>query len=299
MCCGLLAGLLWGASAPAADKPVVTWMMGASPPASMPVDGKLTDGFYDVAVKLVAQEWPEVEHRVVVVNGGRALSSLSSNMQACFASAVRTPERDRVGYFTASYLLPPLKVVAKPDKLTGMRKNAAGEVLPANLFDRDDLRGIIIPNRSYSPVVDALLALRPASSGLRTVITTDGGANLLKMLALDRADYSLAYDHTLVYNLKQNPDAFRHTQLVAAPLAGTETVLTGVYCPRSDWGREAVMRIDAILAKVSQTPQYRNALHRWLSPDAVARHKLAEAAFYAQRAKVTDPARFAPASNNP
>lgn len=276
----------------AADKPVMIWLVVDGPPASRPVDGRLTDGFFDVAIQLVEQEWPEVEHKVVVTNAGRAVASLAEGAQACFSGAVRTPERERMAFFTPTHLSPALRLIAKPATLAKLRKNARGEVLPANLFDREELRGIIIAHRSYSPVIDALLSLRPAKSGVKTVVTTDGGANILQMLALDRADYTLTYEHSLTYLMNRSPKAFQQAALTSAPLAGTEPVVSGIYCPHTEWGRDAITRIDAILARVSQTPQYQAALNRWLSPATLRQNKAALAGFYQQRAKPTDPARF-------
>jgi uncharacterized protein (TIGR02285 family) len=269
----------------AAPLPVMNWTVTDLPPGSMPVEGKLTDGIYDAALKMIWEEWPQVQHQITVANAGRAVARLSDGQQTCFSGAVRTPERDKLGYYTATHLIPALKLVTTAAKAGRFPRNARGEVLPASTFGQTQLRGLVLAHRSYTPVIDALLGGSQAHEGVRTVVSADGGVNVLQMIVLDRADYTLSYDHSLKYQLSRAPELARAARLVALPVAGTEPVLTGIYCPRTPWGREAITRIDAILARVSQTPRYQEAIDRWLTAETLKSHRALEAAFYKRRAK--------------
>jgi hypothetical protein len=60
-----------------------------------------------------------------------------------------------------------------------------------------------------------------------------------------------------------------------------------------------VMRPDAIVARLSQGPEYREALNRWLTPDAIKRHGKELNDFYRKRALPTNPAEFALAPASP
>ncbi len=294
----LAAGIAHGDQAgqagqgPQAVRPVMNWTVTELPPGSMPVDGQLTDGIYDTALKLVWQEWPEAQHQITVANAGRAVQRLAEGVQTCFSGAVRTPERDRIAYYTATHLIPALKLVTTYAKAGAFPKNARGEVLPAGTFGREDLRGLVLAHRSYTPVIDALLTGSMPHAGVKSVVSSDGGINVLQMIARDRADYTLSYDHSLTYQLRQQPEEFARAGLVALPLAGTEPVVAGIYCPRTPWGRQAIARVDAILARVSQTARYREAADRWFSTETLRQHKAAEAVFYKQRIRPADPAEF-------
>jgi uncharacterized protein (TIGR02285 family) len=292
----LLAWAAWvGAQAVAADLPVMNWTVTELPPGSMPVDGKLTDGIYDVALEMVWKEWPQVQHQITVANAGRAVQRLAEGQPTCFSGAVRTPERDKIAYYTATHLIPALKVITTQAKAGTLPKNPQGEVLPASLFGQGDLRGLVLAHRSYTPVIDALLEGKQPHPGVRTVVSSDGGVNVLQMLLLDRADYTLSYDHSLKYQLSRAPELTHGkggTKLVALPLAGTEPVLTGIYCPKTPWGHDAIVRIDAILTRVSQQPRYQEAADRWLTAETLKAHRALELAFYKRRAKPWEPGGF-------
>ncbi|WP_457421678.1 TIGR02285 family protein [Roseateles sp. P5_E7] len=278
--------------AQAAGKPVLTWVVLDLPPGSMPVNGRLTDGINDTALKLVFEEMPDWEHKVTVANTARAMLMLSEGAQACFGSALHTPERERIAYFTLAYLLPPLQLLARADTVERLPRNEQGEVLPAVLFDRPDLRGLVIPQRSYSATLDALLNRRSADSGIRAVLATEGGINLIKMLRLGRADYLIEYDFVLTLLQSRNPGVKQGVPLQALPLAGTAPIQVGVACPHTEWGRKAIIAIDAAIAKASSRPDYRNAVNRWLAPEVAKRYQKQQTEFFQRRARPADPGKY-------
>lgn len=290
----IAALLLAAAPAWAADKPVMTWLLLDLPPTSIIVDGKLTDGISDTTLKLIMQEWPEADHRTLMVNGARGMAYLAEGFPACFAGIIMTPEREKLAYFTQTHQAAPLHLVARADIVGKIAKNSKGEVLPATLFDRSDLRGIVVPQRSYSPVLDALLNLRGAQSGVRNALAADSGANILKMLNLGRGDYTIEYDFVLAYQQKRNPELLQPPGLKSVPLAGTSSPKVGIGCPHTDWGREAVQKIDAIMVKISKHPDYLNSQSKWLTPDALKSFKKTQDEFFKLRAKPTDPSRYEP-----
>lgn len=276
----------------AQDKPVVNWMVLDLPPASIPVDGVPTDGFVDILLKMIFEEMPEAQHKVLVVNTARAMATLAEGQPMCFATAIQTPERERVAYFTVTQVMPPLQIVARAEVAAKLPRNDKGEVLPATLFDRSDLRGLVVPQRSYSALLDALLSRHSPGSGVRNVLAADSGANILKMLSLDRGDYTVEYDYILNYQQKRNPDLLQSQKLKAFPIAGMAPIPVGIACPHTEWGRATIQRVDAIASKISASAEYRNALNRWLSPESAARFQKTQNDFYRQRAKPSAPDKY-------
>lgn len=270
----------------------MTWLIQDLPPVSMPVNGQPTAGTTDVLLKLIAREWPEANHQYVVSNTSRALAMLTEGQEACFSGAVITPERERFAYFAPTHFGIPLQLVTRSDLIAKLPKNEAGEVLPANLFDSASLRGLIVRNRSYSPVLDALLNLRSDKSAIGYAVLADGGANVFKMIALGRADYTLEYDFALAYQQEKNADFFASRKLQAVPIAGTHPFVSGIACPRTEWGRQAILRIDAIVAKLAAMPEYRTAADRWLTPSTIKRYRTARQNFFQQRTLPLPIARF-------
>lgn len=287
-----LMGLLLACASAHADKPVMTWMATQQAPSSMPVDGKFTVGITDAITNAVMLEWPEVDHRVVVVTSARGVQNLADGQPACFHNAVFTPERERIAYYSLTLLAPPLQLITRTDSVGKLPRNAAGEVLPSTLFDRGDLRGLITPGRSYSALLDALLRSRPKNSGVNPVFLADGGANVFKMLAMDRGEYTIDYAATLAYQQSLDSSLAGTKGLIALPIAGGAPIFVGIACPRTAWGRETILKIDGILSRLATRPEYLSALMRWQTPEVLARYKKDFAAFAQQRTRLTDPEKY-------
>jgi uncharacterized protein (TIGR02285 family) len=268
----------------AQDKPVMTWLQLNLPPGTILVDGKPTNGTVDQRLRLLISQWPQVQHEFVEVNTARLWQTLAqADSRACTNGALITPERERQFYNSATHVAFALGVVGKAAALQKMSKNRQGEVLPAALFDRNDLTGLIQPARSYSPLLDALLVGRSPGSKITQIGSTGGGANLLRMIATDRADYTLESEPTMLYLLATDP-ALNGMPLQFAPLAGGEIRRAGVVCPRNAWGYATIHKIDGMIAKLASNPSFQNRTNQWTSVQTAKRMKTAVDAFYAERA---------------
>ncbi len=287
-------GLCWPGWAQ--DKPTVTWMVADQPPASMPINGRPTNGVLDVLWKLIVQRSPEVQHQYVVAPTARALTGLAEGREACVMGLVLTAERERIAYFSETHFGPPLQLITRSEVIRRLPRNAAGEVLPGTLFDRQDLHGLLVRNRSYSPHLDALLNQRGNNSAVAYVNNAEGGANVFKMIALKRADYTLDYDFTLAYQLQRESAFFQNKRqtLVAVPVAGSLSFASGIACPRTPWGRQAILKIDSIVAGLATNKEYQESGNRWLTPQTVQRYRKDWEAFFRNRERLTDPQRYAP-----
>lgn len=284
----LVLGTAAGQGAPASDAaggPTMHWLMLDLPPGSMPVNEHPSDGMSDRVLERVMDEMPQYRHSVGVVGAARALLSLADGDRACFASAALTPQREQVAYFTPTYVLPAMRVVVRADKAQEVPLNEHGEVSMRELLRSKVLHGIVVKERSYSPSIDEQVRLIGADAGVRSVPASGGGTNLLKMLELDRADYTLEYDFVLTYQAKVLPVLLDPAHFVVLPIAGAEPVRVGIACPHTPWGRDMIRRIDAIVARVSKEPGYRSNVERWLTPAAAKRHKHLLDQFLAQRAE--------------
>ena len=290
-----LALLVCLGAAQAQGRPVIEWTVMDLPPSSIPVNGQLTDGLVDVILKMVFAEMPEYEHRITVTPIARTWVSLADGAPTCFTTALITPERERIAYTTLVQLTPPPQLVVSADAAARIPRNGKGEVPPSTLFSHGDLRGVVTPLRSYGATLDALLAQRPAQSGIREVAASGSGSNILEMLSKGRADYTVEFDYVLRYQQSRFPDSVSG-KLLALPIAGMQPIPTGIACPRTEWGRKMIVRIDAILARISQRPEYQRAKDRWLSADTIKRYQKAEAEFFRSRAYPSDAAKYPSAS---
>lgn len=278
----------------AQEKPTMRWWQFHLPPSTILVDEQPTNGIADQKLRIIMDQWPEVRHEFLGAKPARIWSDMATpDSRACFNSAILTPERELHFYMTATHLSPPVNVVAQSAVLRRMAKNASGEVLPGALFDRTDLSGILIPGRSYSALLDTLLSHRSPDVKLDFVNQSNGGTNILQMIVLGRADYTLEYDRTLNYLTGTEP-RLKNAGLQSAPIAGGKVSQVGIACPRNAWGYATIKKLDAIVKALAGTPEFQRQNSVWISANERARMKPALDAFYKERAKPTPPDRYTP-----
>jgi uncharacterized protein (TIGR02285 family) len=268
-------------AAPAQE--VMTWLMPDFPPAAIPVNGKPSNGIADQAVNFITARWPDMEHRYVYANARRTWELLARGEPMCFAAALRTPERERIAYFSNTNRVPPPMLVVRAAALPSVPLNSAGEAdLPA-LLAQETLRGLVVEKRSYGAVADGALARRPRRSMLQTVPATSYGKNIFKMIVAQRTDYTLDFDFSLAYEKALAPEL---AVLKAVPLAGSSApVTTGIACPRTAWGRAAILRVDRLLGTREGAEALLRAQSTWQTEAARQRYAADAAEFARQRAR--------------
>ncbi len=253
----------------------ITWLTSDNSTASNPA----VNGVTDTLVKMLTVWWPGVKHEVLIANTKRSWQMLEDGQQVCRANVVRTPEREKLVYFTNTQLTPPPQLVVRRDRLSRLPRTASGEVLLPQLLADDGLRGALVDGRSYGNAIDEMLAHRPGSANVTLYSPRDFGGRLLQMVSLDRADYSIDSDMALL--MMGEPK-----DLMTVPIRGaSELVMAGVACPRTPWGWSAIQGIDRALGRPEAAATLRRGLMRWLTPETRAHYGPQLEQFYRERAR--------------
>ncbi|MET0519546.1 MAG: TIGR02285 family protein [Burkholderiaceae bacterium] len=279
-----LAALLpAAASTPARAQPVeqITWLSADPPPA---LDSKNPSALATPMQAFMLAHLPQVRQTVVQANAKRSWQLLAKGEQVCHVSAVRTPEREQLAYFTNTQVGAPLQLIVRRERQAQLPRNAAGEVdLPRLLADAR-LRGALVDGRSYGPRLDRLLAQRPAGAALSLYAAADFGSQIMPMLGADRADYTIDYDISLSVLREREPA--QGALLVALPIQGADELMrAGVACPRTPWGLAAITAIDQALGTPEGAAMLRATGERWLTPELRQRYAARIEQFYRERAR--------------
>ncbi len=258
----------------------ITWLSGeAAEPGAKP--------FAQVLVGFLQARWPEVRHTVIQANARRSWQMVGSGEHACQVSSVRTPEREKLAFFTDTLIGPPQQLIVRRDKAALLPRNAAGEVELARLLTDERLRGALVDGRSYGDLIDAQLEKLPPQHNAQLVryASSDFGSRILPMLGRDRADYTIGYDVSLS---RPAPDGgpLPSVGLMSVPIAGASaSVRAGVACPRNAWGLAAIQHIDKLLATPAGVAMLREETERWLTPETRQRYGARLDEFYRERAR--------------
>ena len=258
----------------------ITWLLGEAPGH---VNGS-ADGANpaDWLLPYLREHWPDAKQVVLLANARRTWQMLANGEKACSASSVRTPEREKLAYFSNTLLGPPLQLIVRRDKLSALPRNAAGEIELDRLLADEHLAGALIEGRSYGNFIDSVLAGRPENKSVTLYAASDFGSKIMPMLDIGRADYSIGYDIVISEARTRNPAS----QLYSQPIAGASAlVAAGVACPRTAWGLAAIRGIDRVLGTPAGAAMLRDITERWMTPEARKHYGARMDAFYKERAK--------------
>jgi uncharacterized protein (TIGR02285 family) len=280
----LLAGWVSAATA----EPRITWLM---PEFALSEDGSAKGvarkGMAQPMVDYLKAHWPEpAEHVTVLANAKRSWLMIEAGEPACHLVSLRTPEREARAFFYITHLVPPAQLVALPEVLARLPRNPLGEVDLAQLLQSGGAHGALIAARSYGAALDAQLAQQPATAITR-YSQVEFGTRLLQMVALGRADYTIEYDFALTVQRERLPLL---RKLETAPIQGAgEMLLSGVACPRNEWGRAVIAKVERILASREAQTMLRSNFEAWMTPQSRRFYAARLDAFHAERLRVAPP----------
>lgn len=239
----------------------------------------------DQLIGWLTKHLPGIEHRRMPANAKRSWRLLEAGERVCHSAAVRLPERERLAYFSNTWLLPPVHLIAAASTRARLPLDAASQVDLTRLLADKQLHGMVVQGRSYGAQVDALLAEAASSDVLQFITAGDFGSNVLPMLLRGRIDYALEYPNALLAFAATTPEVSR---LVALPIQGATTpIVSGVACPRTPWGHAAIRRIDHALGTAEGAAMLKESLLVQLSPDTQRTYAEALSSFFQRRSQPT------------
>ncbi|MCV2350171.1 TIGR02285 family protein [Paucibacter sp. Y2R2-4] len=262
----------------------VTWISIVPESVAADREAKPEDELLDRIRPYVAERWPEVKHQVIRANPRRAWQMISSGENVCQVPSVRTAEREKLAYFSNTFIGPPMQLIVHRSQLKKLPRNAAGEIDLEKLLKESRLQGGLVDGRSYGDFIDAMLTrTAPGKSSLTRYSSADYGSNLLPMLGKGRIDYTIDYEVGIAQARRSVPN---FADLVSQPIAGaSQPLLSGVVCPRTPWGLAAIQGIDKILGTPEAAAMLRESAAEWLTPETRRVYGARMEVFFKNRAK--------------
>ena len=261
--------------------------------ASVPVRRGLAQPLSDY---LTANWGTPAKHEVLIANVKRSWRMVEDGEPACHLGVLRTPEREAVAYFFDTHLIPPHQLMVRRSALPKLPRLPDGDADLEKIWAEKQLRGAIVAGRSYGRALDALLAKRPAGV-IDEYTTSDFGGNMLSMIAIGRADYTIEFDFVLANQQElravtgagsvgsaggaSGNGKVSTADLVSVPIEGfSSPVISGIACPRNAWGKRTIEQIERVLSTPQARQFMRDEFISHLSPEAKARYGPRIDAFY-------------------
>ena len=275
----LILATTWPACA---QENTVTWGVVDWAPTFILKNGKtptkpedLGNGLIDRVTASLAARMPAYHHVFLQANLQRIFAEIAVGNHICYAGAFKTPEREKIAYFSPSILTSTVALIVREDRIQKLQLQGASTSLKHLIEERTDLSGYIESGRSFSPMIDQVLQSGGKNQRRITVPRT---GHLLQLLDAGRMDYTIDYPYVVEYQSRLGQ--FKNS-LLAIGLDDAPAVATAyVACPRTAWGKDVMLHIDAALRDAAHDTTFRHAATDWLPEAFVKLHRAEFESFY-------------------
>jgi uncharacterized protein (TIGR02285 family) len=241
--CFLLTGAL---CSPAVANDQIVWGRYSVPPYMIMEGERAHQGIFDLTRDILKEHLPQYQHVELEAPFPRILSEIKKGSHWCYNGTLKTPERETYGYFSLpSSIFLPLRIIVRRDRLAQFK----GLQSLQTLLQKHQLDTSVMRDRSYSPIVDKLLAAYPPKENYSEQVEATG------MLLAGRIDYMIELP---LLAFEQASIMGHPGELVALPMKeADEVVYNRVMCPKNEWGRKVIEQVNKVLRANRSKPSYR------------------------------------------
>jgi uncharacterized protein (TIGR02285 family) len=263
----LMMGFLFFAELSVARE-TITWVNENFPPAFILDGPDKGNGITDGAVSVYKKYLPEYNHRHLIANMTRILELMKTGKKVCYAGFIKTTEREKYIQFSLPNIITYANtIIAKKDSINllfGTKKSASLKTL----LKKDKLKLGLTHGRAYGGVIDQLLS---TYAGTNKNIFFRSGQNellgLLEMMDHKRIDYTIGYPWEVAYLANQINKRNQYSVISIRETEGQQWVLSYAGCPKNEWGKKFIQKLNAVLIKVRPKEDYIHHLLKWYPPE--------------------------------
>jgi len=253
----LLGGWMLFLSNPLLSKETVIWRVTDWPPFYIlegPDKGK---GIYDEIISMISRHLPEYDHQTMSMNTVRVRAQWSLGEKVCHPSVI-VGESFNTQSVVNSILLPHRIIVHKDkeDKVNLLRKD---EVSLGQLLADTTLRGGVTPGR-YTSLLNDIVKQHKGGGHLYFNPNYD---RMIEMVLLKRLDYIIEYPPIIAYTAKQMGLDNSTISLGIQEAKESSYLSVAVGCTKNAWGRAMIDKINQVLKKESQNPDFLESRLKW------------------------------------
>lgn len=247
----------------------LAWMEAVAPPFFIHEGPFKGQGYQDLLTEIIKRHLPEYQHSHMQANITRHHQQWKQGENVCSVGMYKTPERLQFTYYSipSVFTLPPVLIIMKERFADFGGKKT---ISLAGLLKEGRMVVGRSPNRSYGVEFDKALKQWSTERNTFSYESPELSLNLFKMLQAGRIDALPGLPEEAMYLAETMGmrDAIM-TLNVEENQANPEASLSYVACSKTDWGKEAIQRINRVLREQRPTTAYRAAYERWLDPSSL------------------------------
>lgn len=262
----LLVVLLFPATSAGGDS--ILWMNDNLPPAFISDGPDKGEGIVDGVVEIYKEHLPGCEHSHLVANMPRILELMREGRKVCYAGFFKTPERETFISFSIPNLINYMgAVVIKNSRRKAVFSDASVLSLDALLGNRELTAGLT-RGRSYGKIIDELIEKnKMVNERILFRSGQDSIQGLLQMLFDERIDYTIGFPWEVPYIAKRIGKRDEFGIILIAEGKDDRWIKNYIGCPKNEWGRKTIEKINRILLHVRPTERYLHHQLKWFPKD--------------------------------
>jgi uncharacterized protein (TIGR02285 family) len=259
----------------------IKWLRSDFPPFSIPSGPYVDKGPCDLATALLIDKLDDYKNIVMLSNYKRTLSALKQQKKVGSAVLLKTPEREKFIEFSIPYIvLLPNGIVLLKSQVGKFKPyiNKKGYISLEKTITESNLKAGISSGRKYSGIIDKVLKEYKNNENIYVNHKIPIIKPLLILMLKGRLDYILCYPNEARYYAKQLGE---NEKIVWLPLEGMpKHTLCYVGFPKNEWGKNIINKINPILMKHRNTPEFHNSYESWLDEVSKKRYREYAREFY-------------------
>ncbi|MCP4161739.1 MAG: TIGR02285 family protein [Deltaproteobacteria bacterium] len=241
------------------SKEKISWLINHWPPI-MELDkshNEITGGQYGEQLLLLQSVLPEYEHLNIDMNWKRFWKGLKKELSICSCMVYKNSEREKIAEFsTPMTVVLPNQIIMRKETIKNLGNPKSLSLI--DLIRNKELKGVLIENRSYSKDIDKILQTYEKDSNITRSVISEKSS--IKMLTHKRMDFIIEYPFVINHAIKQYLPEYKRV-LGSVPIKETSLFFyVYVACPKTEWGKKKIIRINEVLKKIRPDKNFRSKL---------------------------------------
>ncbi len=237
----------------------VLWPIFDDPPAGSILQGPYKgQGRADLLGDFFQRKLPEYHFKRIEMNFSRFFAFVEDGKTICAFGTDKTPERERILYFSIPALITVSDtLIIRKDLLHTLGGHK--EISLAQLIERKNLRGVFVRGKSYTPIIDAIIARHSKEKQIEIGNFTP--EQMLKMLVHNRKDYMVGEPSTINFLAYQLGLEGSFSSVFVQEMKPYR--ISYCTCSKTGLGAQVIASINHILRNERRSEIYLNILSRW------------------------------------
>jgi uncharacterized protein (TIGR02285 family) len=240
------------------DDDIIFWQTYHRPPDFFLTGPNEGTGFIQQVLKHIIEKLPEYDHEMKLTTLARAIRDIKFEKTSCHPALVKSAEREEFMYFSKAAIFKPTnRIIAKKDFFDDYLRD--GGIDLREITEHKNFTFALIKGRSFTPDIDGVLA-QYLNKENRFIISNTDLSPTFEMIELGRVDATIAYPFEFNYYTQHHQ--LSKQRLETYPILGSPLFSIGyVACPKNEWGKKVITKINAALEELKPTKVFKDAFH--------------------------------------